>query len=261
MPFDQPAKLHVSVSQLKTWMLCPRRYEWRYVRGFEEEFTPLPLVFGSAFHAALAAFYTAARAGRAAPVDELIEVFEADWARRVESGPPLEGGGADDSVIDQAALMLTAFHGCEEATQLDVLEVEKPVTAVLHDPDTGEVLEEELVGAVDLVAAAEGRTIVVEHKTSARRYSADQLRFDLQPTAYALALEQEGHADVGLRYQVVTKTKSPAVQVEDVERDSGARDDFLRTAVGVLRSIDAGVSYPIRGWQCRSCAFKARCSG
>ena len=51
----------------------------------------------------------------------------------------------------------------------------------------------------------------------------------------------------------------PAVQVVDVRRDDYDEQDFLRTAGGVLRAIDAGVSYPMRGWQCRSCPYESAC--
>ena len=64
----------------------------------------------------------------------------------------------------------------------------------------------------------------------------------------------------GLRYQVVTKTKSPAVQIENVVRDTTDEDDFRRTALGILRAIDAGVSYPVRGWHCRGCPYQKACA-
>ena len=57
----------------------------------------------------------------------------------------------------------------------------------------------------------------------------------------------------------MTKTKVPAVQVVDIHRDDQAEQDFLRTAGGVLKAIDAGVSYPVRGWQCRTCPFLGPC--
>jgi hypothetical protein len=52
---------------------------------------------------------------------------------------------------------------------------------------------------------------------------------------------------VGLRLQVITKSRVPAVQVGDGERRPRDEDDFLRTAVGVLRAVDAGVACPVRG--------------
>jgi hypothetical protein len=64
---------------------------------------------------------------------------------------------------------------------------------------------------------------------------------------------------VGLRFSVTTKTKNPVQQVEDVRRDAGDISDFLKTALGVLTAIDAGISFPIRGGACRSCPFRRRC--
>ena len=74
--------------------------------------------------------------------------------------------------------------------------VEQSFVAELHDPSTGEVLEETLVGTFDLVLHEGARQIVCEHKTSGRRYSDDQLKNDLQLTAYQLAARQIEHGDV-----------------------------------------------------------------
>ena len=49
------------------------------------------------------------------------------------------------------------------------------------------------------------------------------------------------------------------MQVADVERGPRDEDDFLRTAVGVLRAVDAGVAYPVRGWACKGCQFAHAC--
>ena len=256
--------LHVSVSQLKCYLKCPRQYELRYVRGVRPAFVPIALVFGSAFHAALGAYYLSLKAGDVASVDTLVSVFEDEWARQAAGPMPL-GSDADDSDVDhmaKAAGMLVAFHRhAASERDLDVEAVEHPFAIELHDPDTGELLEEMLVGAIDLVVNEDGRRVVVEHKTSARRYASDQLRFDHQPTAYRLAASQLGLGDVKLRFQVITKTKTPAVQVEDVSRSRQDVADFLQAVVGVLRSIDAGAFYPVRGWQCRGCAVAYACVG
>lgn len=262
MPLDimDADVLHVSVSQLKTWLRCPRQYELKYVRGHEPEAVPHALAFGSAFHAALAAHYGERQAGRALSLDALVSAFARAWDEQGQRGVPIEAGEGVPDAVDLAQRMLAAFLDHDAAAPAEVVAVEKPVSAVLHDPDTGVVLEERLTGFIDLVVREDGRLVVVENKTAARRYAEDQLRFDVQPTAYQLALRQAGAGDeVGLRYQIVTKAKAPAVQVEDVMRDDQDQEDFLRMAVGVLRAIDAGVSYPLRRWQCRSCPYRRRC--
>ncbi len=124
--------------------------------------------------------------------------------------------------------------------------VEKSFAVPIRDVETGELFEEQLVGTIDLVLNEDGQRVIVEHKTAAKKYGLDQLRFDIQPTAYKLAAREMALGEVGLRYQVITKTKVPAIQIADVHRDDQDEDDFLRTVGGVLRAIDAGVSYPVR---------------
>lgn len=249
--------LHVSVSQIKAWLRCPRQYELRYVRGEAPELVPKALVFGSAFHAALATHYMAIKeTGKAPSMEELLECFRSTWAEKANGGVPLEADDDDDDPLDLAVRMLSTLAVNDN---VEVLAVEEPISAALHSPDTGELLEERLTGFIDLVVMEDGRPVVVEHKTSGKKYGHDQLNHDIQLSAYQLAMVQRGWSEVGLRFQVFTKTKKPAVQVEDVVRDEHDEDDFLRTAVGVLRAIDAGVFFPLRGWQCRSCPYRRRC--
>jgi putative RecB family exonuclease len=258
-----PEGLYVSVSQVKAYLLCPRKYELRYVRGAEPEFVPVALAFGSAFHEALAAYYQEIKTtGEPLRRDLLLDVFRSAWDRASDGPVPLQADEEDDlaCIVDRGVSMLHAFHEhAARSGKVEVETVEHGFTITLHDPDSGEPLEEQLVGTMDLVVREAESRIVVEHKTAARRYSEDQLRFDIQPTAYKIAARESGLGDVALRFQVVTKTKVPVVQIADVHRDIWDEADFTRIAAGVLMAIDAGVSYPIRGWACRSCPFSSAC--
>jgi hypothetical protein len=157
--------------------------------------------------------------------------------------------------------MVEVFHDhvTKTSTTMVVEAVEMPFAVSIHDPDTGEVMEEQLVGTMDLLMMEGDQRIVVEHKTGAKKWSEDQIRFDLQPTGYKLAARQAGMGDVGFRLQVITKAKVPVVQVADLDRGPQDENDFLRTAGGVLKAIDVGVSYPVRGWQCKACPFQGPC--
>ena len=83
--------------------------------------------------------------------------------------------------------------------------------------------------------------IVVEHKTAAKKWSADQIQHDIQLSAYKLVGGKIGLGDVGLRLQMLTKTKKPAMVVENTERGDKDIQDFLAITVGVAigrRSAD-----------------------
>ena len=257
-----PDGLYVSVSQVKTWLMCPRKYELKYIRGVAPEFVPVNLAFGSAFHEALAGYYNEIKvSGIPLRRDLVLDTFRAAWAKAAEGDVPLqadEDDGADTgAMIDKGVSMLHAFY--EQAGTPQVESVEHGFTITIHDVDTGEALDEQLVGSMDLLIREEGRMVIIEHKTSARRYTTDQLAYDHQPTAYKLAARESGLGDASVRFQIITKSKVPAVQIADVHRDERDEQDFLRTAGGVLKAIDAGVSYPLRGWQCKTCPFQGPC--
>ena len=274
MPADSDG-LSVSISQLKEFAICPRRYQLHRVMGVEPAFVPVPLALGSATHAGIGAMYTAMQdTGQVAPLDEVLQVFRDSWSVAVAGPVPVKIEEDDTSPIDTGVRMLTAFHEhVVAAAPVKVVAVELPFAGVeLHDPDTGEVLDEKLSGVIDLViadnfepqngVAVTSRNIVVEHKTAARKWTRDQLDHDFQVTAYQVAARQIGLGDdVGLRFQIVTKTKVSAVIVENVVRDQAAEVDFLRTATGVMRAIGAGAFWPVRSWACTSCQYSHACSG
>ncbi len=258
-------KLYTSVSQVKCWLQCPRKYQLRYVEGLVPEFQPVALVFGSAFHAGLATYYGMLEdKGTPPPVEELISVFREKWQEGSSGTIPLQQTEEDEDLaiqVDKGVAMLRTFHQhAKAAPPIRVDAVEKSFEVRIADPDTGVIQEELLVGVFDLVVTERTGRVVVEHKTSARKYGADQLAFDLQPTAYRYAARMAGLGDCGLRFQVVTKTKTPAVQVEDLTRSTQDEDDMLRTTIGVLRAIDNGVFYPQKGWACRTCQFQTACA-
>lgn len=255
--------LFVSVSQLKTYLRCPRQYELRYVLGEPQERVAAALVLGTAVHAALASYYTALRDGGAPPLEAVLDVYGGAWvAAQPPDVPVLTDDDEPLAVLEQLGRrMLQVFHAqAIRLTGLRPVMIEAPFAIELHHPESHEVLDERLVGVIDLVADVDGRRLIVEHKTSARRYSRDQLEHDLQPTAYLLAARRLDLGADGLAYQIITKAATPAIQHAEVARTTDQERELLVTVVGVLRAIEAGAFYPVRGWQCRSCAHRDACS-
>lgn len=258
--------LHLSVSQLRTYLRCGRAYELRYVMGAKPAFTSVSLAFGTSFHAAVGRFYLALKEeGVPAPLQLVTETFRDAWQREVEADVPLqadEDEPADQGqVLDKATEMLGIFHdhAVKSLDGLTVVAVEAPFSVSLTDPDTGVELEERLVGALDLVVKKGRRHQVVEFKTSARKFGEDQIRYDLQPTGYQLAAKGMGLGKVRITYNIITKARAPQLQVVDLDRSEEDEEEFRRVAVNVLRAVDAGAFPPVRGWQCRSCPHAHLC--
>ena len=92
---ELPDGLYISVSQLKTWLMCPRKYELKYIRGESPAYVPVNLAFGSAIHEALAAFYAEIKStGSPLRRDLVLDVFLAAWeeGRGGRSPPPARRG-------------------------------------------------------------------------------------------------------------------------------------------------------------------------
>jgi CRISPR/Cas system-associated exonuclease Cas4 (RecB family) len=258
--------LHISVSQIRTYIRCPRAYQLRYVLGVKPAFKPKALALGSSYHAAVARFYVGVKEDGAPPALQLIsDTFRDGWQREVDGDVPLQADDdeADDNgaLIDKGIALLGAFYdvAVESLAGIQVEGVEKPFAVDIHDPETGEVMEERLVGAFDLLVNDGRRRTVVEHKTSSKKYGEDAIRWDAQPTAYRMAAKTLGLGDVGLKYQVAVKSKKPAMQVVDLTRTAEDEDEFRHVAVGVMRAVDAGIFMPLRSWACRSCPHAHAC--
>ena len=116
-----------------------------------------------------------------------------------------------------------------------------------------------LVGAFDLVTETDDGVMIWEHKTAARRYSKDQLRYDLQPSTYLYAARELGIPDVRVQYQLLVKTKTPGIMLCDVDRGQPQVREMLETVCSVLDGIEAGVFFRQRGWACADCQFGYRC--
>ena len=248
--------LHVSVSQLKTFTLCARRFEHQYVLRTHPSHRAGALAFGSAIHAALAAFYQQLKDEREPmPTLELLQHFDTEWQAQLAAGDVLFGDKEDaDTLRTTAHGMLTTFTE-EGLRPNEILGIEVPFALELPGR------EEQLVGAFDLVAKDDdGAVLIIEHKTAARRWSQDQLRYDIQAAAYTWAAAELGLGQVEVCYQLLLKTKTPAVENYRVQRGPADMDDLQATITGILRAVDAHAFWPTRGWQCAGCQFAYACT-
>jgi len=168
-------------------------------------------------------------------------------------------GGEGLEPVGREKVLATSWH----EPGIEIVGVEQPFDVPLIDLDTGEVLDRALVGTLDLIERdAEGRIVVVDLKTSARKYTDLQADASLQLSVYSYATAMNGLADqedLRLRFDVLTKTKQPELCRYWTQRDRAANLRLFRLAAEVLHAIEAGVFHPNPGWQCKDCPFRSRC--
>jgi CRISPR/Cas system-associated exonuclease Cas4 (RecB family) len=251
-------KPHTSVSAVREWVTCPRRYTLKYIRELRPAFKSAAAAFGSAWHAAIGHWLL----NKEASPEELETYFRDDLVARLqEDRIPVLFDDEDDSegkLVDAGMKMLRVFFARVRRPAV-VLGVEVPFSIELTHPETGEVLGVPLIGALDAIVVEEGKKYALELKTAKRRWNSDAVDYDSQISAYKIAVRHLGHEDATVRLIVSTKTIHPEIQLEDPVRHDGDERDVLDLIFGVHQAIAAGVDHPLRTWACKSCPFAEPC--
>lgn len=252
---------HLSWSQLNSYRGCPRRWWFSHVEGLKPDFVSSALILGSALHTAVQHHYEHRLQGRALSLDQLTQIFRGSWNE--ESGDtPIRYGKQDDkdTQLDLGQKMLAAFLTSELATPPgELIAIEETLTGPLHPemPD--------LVARIDVVWRGNDGLHLMDLKTSRSRWSAskllenaDQLRL-YQRLATGLDPDEPLH----LHFGIVTKAKSPAVQLLDLPPENSPdheEDSIGSLMLPVWQSMKAGVNFTSPSpMNCSTCGYRSRC--
>lgn len=255
------AEPHISISAARQFLACPRSYALSRIEHVEPAFRPVAFAVGSALHAAVGFWLLEQRAGREPRrADALNVVAEALNAEFKSVGPPLllEDEETEGDLQAQVASMLLAVLDRLPVPER-VLGVEVPFRMKLVD-ESGRRLGAPLIGAIDAVTEEGGGVVFLELKTARNRWPGAQIDTDLQLTAYWRALQHQGFERPRARLLVVTKAKTPCVQLESPPRGVQHERDLTAIVGGVLKAINAGVDFPLRSaWGCKTCPVARAC--
>ncbi|HWA24365.1 MAG TPA: PD-(D/E)XK nuclease family protein [Lacunisphaera sp.] len=258
---------HLSVSALKLWLSCPRKFRLHYVDKAEPSHRAISLVFGHAWHELIGRVLLLHRKGHTLRRSELRDYFSAALEREINAdGPPVLFEDDEDApmLIGTAMQMLEAFLTTVPLPD-NLIHVELPFSLELADPETGEVLAMPLIGAIDAVMGDERRLELWELKSGKRRWTEDAVLYDFQPTAYRMATRvmingtRTQRSEVHLKVIVTTKAKKPDVQVEDLVRTAADERDLLETTASIHRAVQTGCFHPVRSWMCKQCEYAEVC--
>jgi len=261
--------LHLSFSQLNTYLTCSQRYYFRYVAGLPPETVASALILGSSLHAALARFYDRLRAGQAEDAAALMAFFRDDLARRLAAASAPVQYSADTptalDLLEQGQGLLATF--LDEASPglvgLEIVSVELPLSVPLVD-EQGLPMDIQLVGVIDLLLKdTQGNLVAVDHKTSKAAFNQAGVDRDLQFSAYAILLAGSGYlppeAELACRFDVLRKLKAPKLERLMTRRTPEDQVRFRSLARRVLLAIDREVYLPCPGWQCATCPHTQVC--
>lgn len=266
-PRQEPAKLHVSYSQLFTYTLCPMKYAHNYVWATPPESRPLTMIFGKAIHAAAEKYYRCLQeTSKVLPLEDFEQAFETSLSKEIENSDVKIGLKKDESIEGarvQGAELLKLFHS--EIRPQRIVAVELPFSVSVPDIVNGGDLPCQLVGYFDLVESDNDAYLIGELKTSAQKYSSLKLEYDLQPTAYSYAMSRMNTSTTEhsclIRYDVLVKTKTATFEQYFVSRTDKDHQRIIHLINHVLTAIEQRIFYRNLGWQCTDCQFKTACLG
>ncbi|MEA1933963.1 MAG: PD-(D/E)XK nuclease family protein [Thermodesulfobacteriota bacterium] len=254
--------LHVSYSQIYTYLLCPMKYAHNYVWANTAESRPLALIYGKAVHHGVEGYYNCIKeTGATLPVEELIQLFETSFDEEVKKSElkiSMKKNKTLESAKGQGIELLKLFH--TEIRPQKIVAVEFPFSVPIPDINNGGNLPFQLVGYFDLVESdKEGTYIIGELKTSGQKFNSLRLKYDLQPTAYSYAMSKMKQATCLVRYDVLVKTKKPAFEQYFVSRTAAEHERLIHLINNVLSAIEHRLFYRNMGWQCQDCQYKNVC--
>ena len=232
---------HLSHSQVQSFTICPRKWNYDKVMHAPKERVGSALVFGVAVHDALAEVNEAALAGTRIDAPA---AFLAAWkATVVEAGVPVSFGKDDaDDLLAKGRALVAAYE-----PPPGIIGVEQPFTVEL-DPSLPPV-----EGRIDLIRRTEtGDLAIVDLKTAASRLLTDTHAVEAQ-----LALYDVAYPAAAWEVIVLGKLKSPTVTIQAIT--PWPRHQLVRQYEEVNFAMQAGVRYANRGWQCDGCQFADRC--
>jgi len=249
---------YLSWSAVSTYLRCPLKYQFHYLDQLPEEFVSANLIFGSAIHAALEAFFGEHLASRRSlGVDALLEVYHSTWSQADLAA--VQFGKSEDlaSLGALAERMLQAFVTSDlsrPAGSIIGIEEELRSPVIANCPD--------LLARLDLMVETDEAFVVTDFKTARSRWSpSDVNAAEGQLIVYHELVRQFADKPIRLQFAVITKTKQPEVEIRPVSADPARIERIRQLIQRVWASIQSGVFYSVpNAMNCPTCGYRDRCA-
>ena len=251
---DRPHWSFSSLNQILN--ICSLQYFFEKIQKLPRPFTPVSLVFGSAYHRVMEHIAAHRMEGRLPAAKDVRDLFHTVMERERQEGPPMEASEeSPEQLAEQGAGLAEAY-----LNQIDPAERVLDVNRTFAVPVGGS--ERPLIGEIDCVVETAGETVLVDWKTSARRWPKDQAEKSLQPTAYLYAAEQlkPGAGCAKFRFDVAVKNKQPVIESNATTRSP---EDFARLE-RLVETAERIVAHELffpseQSFACGGCAFQGPC--
>jgi CRISPR/Cas system-associated exonuclease Cas4 (RecB family) len=242
----------VSNSSLSTYSDCPQKFFFSYVRQIWPEKKPQALAVGGAVHKVLAELYERKKNNKTLELSEASDIF----LRALKSYPIELKDTSEDVILLNAQDMLKKAI----TSPLDVkpVYIEYSFEVPFVNPITKEDLGVKLKGIMDLIAELD---IIVEHKTSSKKYVPETILKSFQHVGYFVGyFNLFNKKPSKILYDVIYKVKDPVIDVFEVKVSDKDIRKYFDWARNIIKNIKKDNWKPKPDpLKCRWCDYKNIC--
>ncbi len=242
----------ISPSRVTLYLLCPRKYKFRYLEKRVQERISANFVLGSAVHAAIEWWQRRRIEGTEVELRHVLAIFRADWfggtnGLEIDYGKR-EAASYKETGLGLVELYVQRFNGEEPPDDVELgLEAEVP------DVVNGGVLPAPLLGYID---ASKGN-VITEVKTAARKNAV--WHWGLQLAAYSFAWREKTGVRPRMRVVQLIKTKDAKIEVDELMLSDRDEAWMLEVFSEVHDAVRRGAFPPNKSWMCPSCEYRDAC--
>ncbi len=194
-------KMTLTYSALNTFRNCPRKYKHRYLDCLRPREKADSLSFGSVIHGAVELWYRGV--GNRHRMAAMLSYLDLSFPARA-------GDEREKAHWHLAHAMMSGYAACYESEDFEIVEIEKPFTGEIRNPDTGRLSQTFVMsGKADAIVRRADGLYLLEHKTASSIDASylDKLWTDTQIALYSYYLRQLGYPIVGVIYNVLLKSR------------------------------------------------------
>lgn len=251
---------HLSASQINQLLnICSLQFYFERIAKLKRQFVSSSLVFGSCVHAVLEQQTLIRMKGGEPNREDALEMFTERWDKS-QKDQPIKYGAKESGpdLADKGRRVVECFMDNTDPDE-KVLAVSEAFAVPVYKPD-GTIAELPIVGEFDLVVERDGKPVIVDWKTAARKWPARHEDKSLQATVYSYAWNQLHGERPPIRFDVVTKTKAPVFEHRPTARSESAENRMAMLIDKAQQIVKHGLYYPHEAsFFCASCPYADAC--
>lgn len=219
---------YVSHSQLDMWQHCPRKWEFKYVKHIQPP-ASAPLIEGSCYHKVLETYFNHKLVtGKDLLLPEVNDSIATHWKTITASENLIDWGMHNPEDVRLECQALLTEYVSTIAPQITPVNVEE---TYISDIDGTK-----FVCVIDLITS-EGA--VIDHKTSAKKFTQDDVDKDIQATAEAFVLDKA----IVFQNHVAVKDNITIQIVKSYRTDVDIKW-WLEMTKGIIKQMNSGIAPP-----------------